>query len=566
MKMEGPGPPAPSGFWFMKPSSLILNSQHGMEKYMIRVESDSGDIVVNMVGVVSSSETEAATNNDCGGQGMEVAAAVSGSTMTMTSATIIEPVTTNVGPTTGGSPVMESTGCSGTLCGSSSSEPLPADIEAMRSSTSCTLANSMVDAINAGATSNPENVKNVEKILPESKFKELFPRRNAAYTYTNFLRAIGKYPNICGTASMCPKVLASMFAHFQQETAGLFYVEEINKGSYCAQGSAWVREAYPCVSGNRYYGRGAKQLSWNYNYGAFSKAIFGDAMVLLEKPDLVATTWLNFAAAMWFFVTPQPPKPSMMQVVQGIWKPNAVDKAANLMPGFGVTTMIINGGLECGSYNTAANNRAKYYADYAGKLGVDIAGEMMTCSNMRAFSSGGSAGAMALYWAPESGCSLVKYQTAYSALVQGDYGDCMGNPRPSCEGGSVTMATMGEPLTNTGGPMSTTGKPMVTSGGSGATPAVSQAMVSSGSCLKNTIFYDHGKVTAYAANPAGGHCGFTDSPSAQARKYFVAISKQDQDGWRDGIYCGACVRLKHTDGKVRIHCTYTKEMYIHVNL
>ena len=73
----------------------------------------------------------------------------------------------------------------------------------------------------------------------------------------------------------------------------------------------------------------------------------------------------------------------------------------------------------------------------------------------------------------------------------------------------------------------------------------------SGSCLKDKIFYDHGEVTAYGTNPTGGHCGFKELPSAQANKYFVAISSQDTEGWTDGLYCGACVRLKYTDGKVR---------------
>ena len=91
-------------------------------------------------------------------------------------------------------------------------------------------------------------------------FNEFFPTRNAAYTYTNFLKAIGKYPSICSDAALCPKILANMFAHFQQETAGLVYLEEINKSPYCADWSAWVNEAYPCASGKMYYGRGAKQL------------------------------------------------------------------------------------------------------------------------------------------------------------------------------------------------------------------------------------------------------------------------------------------------------------------
>ena len=60
-----------------------------------------------------------------------------------------------------------------------------------------------------------------------------------------------------------------------------FYTEEIEKNDYCAEWTAWVAEAYPCTPGKQYYGRGARQLSWNYNYGAFSRAVLGDARLLL---------------------------------------------------------------------------------------------------------------------------------------------------------------------------------------------------------------------------------------------------------------------------------------------
>ena len=150
----------------------------------------------------------------------------------------------------------------------------------------CSLDNDSVDAIRPLRSENPENVRNVEAIFPESKFNDFFPNRKSAYTYENFLKAIGKFPAICSTASLCPKILANMFGHIQQEVAGLYYLEEINKSPYCETGSAWVREAYPCAPGKMYYGRGAKQLSWNYNYGAFSNAMFGDVKVLLEQPEL----------------------------------------------------------------------------------------------------------------------------------------------------------------------------------------------------------------------------------------------------------------------------------------
>ena len=43
---------------------------------------------------------------------------------------------------------------------------------------------------------------------------------------------------------------ATMFAHFQQETSGLYYLEEIAKSDYCATWSQWVKKAYPCTPGN----------------------------------------------------------------------------------------------------------------------------------------------------------------------------------------------------------------------------------------------------------------------------------------------------------------------------
>ena len=70
--------------------------------------------------------------------------------------------------------------------------------------------------------------------------------------------------------------------------------------------------------------------------------------------------------------------------------------------------------------------------------------------------------------------------------------------------------------------------------------------------MKEKFFYDNGEVTASGTIPTGGHCGFKELPSEQAKKYFVAISSQDTEGWKDGLYCGSCVRLKNTDGKVEI--------------
>lgn len=244
-----------------------------------------------------------------------------------------------------------------------------------------TLPNSEVEKIEPGLATNPANVKRVESILSEKDWEYLFPMRAAEYTYSNFLKAIGKFPAVCGTYTdgrdsdaICRKSLATMFAHFAQETGGheswrdipewrqaLVYLREVGwvegqKGGYNGECNPdiWQGQTWPCGKDKdgdylSYFGRGAKQLSYNYNYGPFSDAMYdGDVRPLLDKPERVADTWMNLASAVFFFVYPQPPKPSMLHVIDGTWVPNDHDKANGLVEGFGVTIQIINGGVECG--------------------------------------------------------------------------------------------------------------------------------------------------------------------------------------------------------------------------
>ena len=334
-----------------------------------------------------------------------------------------------------------------------------------------TLDNASVEQIEPGRASNPANVKRVEGILKESDWEYLFPLRAKDYSYSNFLKAVGKFPALCDTYkdgrdsdAICRKELATMFAHFAQETGGheswrpeaewrqaLVYVREMGwsegqKGGYNGECNTdvWQGQTWPCGKDKdgdflSYFGRGAKQLSYNYNYGPFSEAMYGDVKVLLEKPELVADTWLNLASAIFFFAYPQPPKPSMLQVIDGTWQPNDHDKANGLVPGFGVTTQIINGGVECGGPTEIAQsqNRIKYYKEFANYLKVPVpADEVLGCANMKQFDEGG-AGALKIYWEQDWGwsadtpdgktysCQLVGYQTPFSAFKGGDYTKCV---------------------------------------------------------------------------------------------------------------------------------------------
>ena len=59
--------------------------------------------------------------------------------------------------------------------------------------------------------------------------------------------------------------------------------------------------AYPCSPGKQYYGRGAKQLSWNYNYGAFSVAMFGDVHTLLRQVRPISISLDSAVTVKYFY-------------------------------------------------------------------------------------------------------------------------------------------------------------------------------------------------------------------------------------------------------------------------
>jgi len=335
-----------------------------------------------------------------------------------------------------------------------------------------TLDNQAVEAVQPGLATNPVNVKRVEQIIDEASWINTFPDRDVAYTYTKFLKSIAKFSGFCASYddgrnsdAICRKSLATMFAHFTQETGGhdphsaieewrqgLVYVREAGcdeDGPNCPynaecspdtwQGQTWQCGTNADGSYKKYFGRGAKQLSYNYNYGPFSQAMFGDTKVLLDDPERVATSWLNIASAVFFFAYPASPKPSMLHVIDGTWLPNEHDTTNGIKPGFGATTNVINGGIECGhGYEKPQSvNRIAYYKAHANNLNVPIeANEELGCKDQKRFDKNG-AGALLVYWDQDWGyypenpegksfaCKLVGYQTRHFALQQGDYQKCV---------------------------------------------------------------------------------------------------------------------------------------------
>ncbi|MCP3697572.1 MAG: carbohydrate-binding protein, partial [Aliivibrio sp.] len=343
-----------------------------------------------------------------------------------------------------------------------------------------TLPNSAVEAIDAGVATNPANVKRVEQVFPQSEWFFLTQMAAPEYTYTRFLRAIGKFPAFCGdytdgrdADAICKKSIVTAFAHFSQETGGHIAIDNVSDNPLaleewqqalvhvremgwsegqegyttgCGQND-WQNKRWPCAAGEGYFGRGAKQLSYHFNYGAFSEVMFdGDATVLLNNPGLVADSWLNLASAVWFFLTPQAPKPAMLHVIDRTWTPSQRETDAGIGYGFGTTINVINGGIECGEQNKNKGqpvNRIRYWEGLAQHYQIPVeADEANTCWQQTPYGSlnlNGATDVLYTNWdgnwkyypdRPEGAsfeCELVGFQTAYSALVPGDYEKCVTN-------------------------------------------------------------------------------------------------------------------------------------------
>ncbi|CAD6195894.1 unnamed protein product [Caenorhabditis auriculariae] len=173
-------------------------------------------------------------------------------------------------------------------------------------------------------------------------------------------------------------------------------------GRYCAT-SPQIDYFYKCSdasSGNPaapysgcYFGRGAIQISYNYNYGQFQEWLDAQNIKinLIKNPNLVMTSMdppLAIMASLWFYMTAQPPKPAMHDIVMGSWNSGPTNIAAGYTgPIFGPTSLIINN--ECNGEDPTdpggpgESRRIKAFKWFCGYFGAPTGpANLLTCKDM----------------------------------------------------------------------------------------------------------------------------------------------------------------------------------------
>nr|AAB67170.1 chitinase [Oryza sativa Indica Group] len=226
----------------------------------------------------------------------------------------------------------------------------------------------------------------VGSVITQAVFNSMLPNRDNSqcpatgfYTSSAFIAAANSFRRSAragGAPSSSRRELAAFFGQTSHETTGgTRGSSDQFQWGYC------FKEEINKATSPPYYGRGPIQLTGQSNYQAAGNALGLD---LVGNPDLVSTdAVVSFKTAIWFWMTAQGNKASCHDVILGRWTRPGGETTAGRVPGYGVITNIINGGIECGVGQNDANvDRIGYYKRYCDMLGTGY-GSNLDCYNQR---------------------------------------------------------------------------------------------------------------------------------------------------------------------------------------
>ena len=104
-----------------------------------------------------------------------------------------------------------------------------------------------------------------------------------------------------------------------------------------------------------YYGRGPLRLTGNKMYGMFGKAMddtehMDPEYSLLFNPDHVLDdSFVYILSAVWFYMTPFPPAPSLHDIMVKNYVPNSSELAKGFGANYAATIVAVDGANGCGN-------------------------------------------------------------------------------------------------------------------------------------------------------------------------------------------------------------------------
>merc|ERR1719159_327371 len=286
------------------------------------------------------------------------------------------------------------------------------------------------------------NVKTVKECFSSDQWDDTLTSVDTEkYSYDAFIKAVARFPAFCGgMTAECKLELAFVFGHMTQETGcgqwdSTFHFhtelpESAGDSEYRSTTCGPSCDVYPPKEGKKYIGRGSKQISWNYNYGMYSAIMEGDKNTLLDNPEKILEADHIITSGLWFYMTPQSPKPSMHDIVLGCWTPDS-SSSLKLNKRFAWTTKVINGAQECSASRAETDLRHKtrfdYFTEWAEYFGLDDMDaynaddfEFTDCKDLEGY--GSTISDMKLNWQKDTtltsangncGCELTTNATPY---------------------------------------------------------------------------------------------------------------------------------------------------------
>jgi hypothetical protein len=226
------------------------------------------------------------------------------------------------------------------------------------------LAFAVVAAPSVSAAPTTQNPAPAAFVVSEAQFNQMFPGRNAFYTYSGLTAALSAYPGFANTGSdtVRRQEAAAFLANVSHETGGLVHIVEQNEANYPHYCD--TSQPYGCPAGNdAYYGRGPIQLSWNFNYKAAGDALGID---LLNNPWQVQNdAAVSWKTAIWYWMTQSGP---------GTMTGHDAMVGGH---GFGHSIRSINGAIECDGGNPGqVQSRVDKYTQFTQLLGVPTGGNL----------------------------------------------------------------------------------------------------------------------------------------------------------------------------------------------